>query len=138
MPWNKVLHKFKAGTLHSGSKSGPVVKSQKQAVAIMLSEKRKAASKPEYRSKGYQKGTASVAGPMVKAHLKRNVALGGPVADFLPTTPKPQGQSLAAVSGFNKSPKTGVGRVPRSYPLHTRGYKAGTSTVRAYKNRHCA
>jgi hypothetical protein len=41
MPWQEVMHKWKAGELHSGSKSGPQVKSQKQAVAIMLSEKRK-------------------------------------------------------------------------------------------------
>ncbi len=32
------MHKFKHGTLHSGSKSGPVVKSRKQAIAISLSE----------------------------------------------------------------------------------------------------
>jgi hypothetical protein len=32
------MHKFKAGTLHSGSKKGPIVKSRKQAIAISLSE----------------------------------------------------------------------------------------------------
>jgi len=32
------MHKFKSGTLHSGSKKGPIVKSRKQAVAIALSE----------------------------------------------------------------------------------------------------
>ena len=43
------MHKWKSGDLHSGSKSGPKVKNQKQAVAIMLSEKRKAkAGKKEY------------------------------------------------------------------------------------------
>ena len=40
MPSSEVMHKWKSGKLHSGSKSGPKVKSQKQAVAIMLSEKR--------------------------------------------------------------------------------------------------
>jgi hypothetical protein len=34
-----VMKKFGKGKLHSGSKSGPVVKSHAQAVAIMLSEK---------------------------------------------------------------------------------------------------
>ncbi len=34
----KVMHEFKAGKLHSGSKTGPKVKSRKQAVAIALSE----------------------------------------------------------------------------------------------------
>jgi len=49
MPWNKVMKKFGAGELHSGSKHGPKVTSQKQAVAIMLSEKRAAAAgKSEY------------------------------------------------------------------------------------------
>lgn len=37
----KVMDEWKAGTLHSGSKKGPVVKSQKQGVAIALSEARK-------------------------------------------------------------------------------------------------
>jgi hypothetical protein len=34
----KVMHEFKTGTLHSGSKRGPAVKSRKQAIAIALSE----------------------------------------------------------------------------------------------------
>ena len=51
MPYDEVLHKWKTGTLHSGSPDGPKVNSQKQAVAIMLSEKRKAAEgKSEYKS----------------------------------------------------------------------------------------
>jgi len=41
MPSNLVMPKWKHNKLHSGSKKGPVVKKQKQAVAIMLSEKRK-------------------------------------------------------------------------------------------------
>lgn len=32
------MHKFKHGTLHSGSKKGPKVKNRKQAIAIGLSE----------------------------------------------------------------------------------------------------
>lgn len=36
------MHEFKRGQLHSGSKSGPVVKSRAQAIAIGLSEARKA------------------------------------------------------------------------------------------------
>jgi hypothetical protein len=41
----KVMHEWKAGQLHSGSKRGPVVKSQRQAVAIALSEAGKAKRK---------------------------------------------------------------------------------------------
>lgn len=37
----RVMDEWKEGKLHSGSKKGPVVKSQKQAVAIALSEARK-------------------------------------------------------------------------------------------------
>lgn len=52
MPWDEVMHKFKAGKLHSGSKSGPKVGSRKQAIAIMLDEKREAGKgKKEYASK---------------------------------------------------------------------------------------
>lgn len=42
MPFDKVMHKFKHGQLHSGSKSGPKVENRKQAIAIMLSEKKEA------------------------------------------------------------------------------------------------
>lgn len=37
----KVMDEWKAGKLHSGSKKGPRVTSQKQAVAIALSEARR-------------------------------------------------------------------------------------------------
>ena len=37
-----VMHEWGQGDLHSGSKKGPIVKSQKQAVAIGLSQARKA------------------------------------------------------------------------------------------------
>lgn len=36
----KVMGEFKRGTLHSGSKKGPKVKSRQQAIAIALSEAR--------------------------------------------------------------------------------------------------
>jgi hypothetical protein len=41
----KVLHEFKEGALHSGSKSGPKVKNRKQAIAIALSEARRGKKK---------------------------------------------------------------------------------------------
>ena len=43
-----VLHEYKTGKLRSGSKRGPKVTSRKQAIAIALSEQRKA--------KGYAAG----------------------------------------------------------------------------------
>jgi Family of unknown function (DUF6496) len=51
MPYTEVMHKFKHGLLHSGSDKGPKVKNRKQAIAIMLSEKRAAAhGKKEYQA----------------------------------------------------------------------------------------
>lgn len=41
----KVMSEYKSGELHSGSKTGPVVKSRKQAIAIALSEARAAGKK---------------------------------------------------------------------------------------------
>jgi len=45
MKMKKVMDEFKKGKLHSGSKEGPEVKSKEQAVAIGLSEARKAGGK---------------------------------------------------------------------------------------------
>lgn len=51
MPWDAVMKKWKSGDLKSGG-SGKPVTNQKQAVAIMLSEKRAAqGGKTEYQSK---------------------------------------------------------------------------------------
>lgn len=56
------MEEFKAGTLHSGSKEGPKVTNRKQAVAIGLSEERKAGKKvaknPMKERKAKQKAEA--------------------------------------------------------------------------------
>lgn len=49
---HKVMHEFKEGELHSGSKHGPKVTSRKQAVAIALSEARKSDKDFVKRAKG--------------------------------------------------------------------------------------
>ena len=41
----KVMKEFKSGSLHSGSKKGPKVTSRKQAIAIAMSEAKKAKKK---------------------------------------------------------------------------------------------
>jgi hypothetical protein len=49
---HKVMHEFKEGELHSGSKTGKTVKNRDQAVAIALSEAREAGAKiPKKSSK---------------------------------------------------------------------------------------
>ena len=66
MPADQVMHKWKHGQLHSGSKSGPKVTSREQAVAIMMSERRQAAKgKKEYQSVD--------TGPSAKLRKKRGV-----------------------------------------------------------------
>lgn len=42
---HRVMKEFKEHKLHSGSKKGPVVKSRKQAIAIGMSEQRRAGRK---------------------------------------------------------------------------------------------
>ena len=57
------MGKFKRGALHSGSKQGPAVKSRSQAIAIMMSEKRKAAGgKAEYKKRSKRTGFRSIGG----------------------------------------------------------------------------
>ena len=53
-----VMHEFKHGGLHSGSKKGPLVKSRKQAIAIAMSQsgqsrKKRRPQTKKKNSKGY-------------------------------------------------------------------------------------
>jgi len=45
------MKKFKEGTLHSGSKKGPIVTNSKQAIAISLSESGQSNKKKRTRKK---------------------------------------------------------------------------------------
>jgi hypothetical protein len=48
----KTMHEWKHGALHSGSKRGPKVTSQKQAVAIGLSQARRAGARIPHKRGG--------------------------------------------------------------------------------------
>ena len=57
MPASLVIPKYKAGKLHSGSKTGPVVTNPHQATAILLSEARSEGYDiPEPKKKGHWSG----------------------------------------------------------------------------------
>lgn len=50
MPYDQVFDKFKRGQLHSGGPNGPRITSRRQAIAVYLSEKKKAnAGDAEYQ-----------------------------------------------------------------------------------------
>lgn len=56
----KVMGEFKEGMLHSGSKGGPVVKDEKQAIAIALSEQEKVSGKKKKKKKKKVKSTSDL------------------------------------------------------------------------------
>lgn len=58
-----VMHEFKHGQLHSGSKEGPKVKSRAQAVAIML----KQTGQSKYGKKGRTRSKPKKMGRVEKA-----------------------------------------------------------------------
>ena len=57
---HKVMKEFKRGTLHSGSKKGPKVKSRRQALAIALSKAREAGAKIPQKRKRLSKAADKV------------------------------------------------------------------------------
>lgn len=69
----KVMHEYKVGTLHSGSKKGPVVKSQKQAIAIALSEAMSTNKKHNAKEYGSSAGKKRHEGkePVAKKKMER-------------------------------------------------------------------
>lgn len=79
----KVMDEWKAGTLHSGSKNGPQVTDQKQAIAIALSEKRKREKlAAKYKTGGKvtnRRGATVNALKGQRARLKAKYATGGTV-----------------------------------------------------------
>lgn len=69
MPYDQVMHKFKTGQLHSGSKKGPPVKDRKQAIAIMLSEKKKADEGDEEYQPKKRKSNIGPSGSFMKKYM---------------------------------------------------------------------
>lgn len=55
-----IMHEFKQGKLHSGSKKGPKVTNRKQAIAIALNQKPKPPAAPPHATP--RTGTDALAG----------------------------------------------------------------------------
>lgn len=118
----KVMGEWGKGTLHSGSAKGPVVKDQKQAIAIALSEGKKAANKA---TGGFMKNALADVTRQARQLVRRNpdaalkvanqmgdnqlrTDLGGvKPAPMAAPAPRP---SLVGVRGLNKGGMSGKGK----------------------------
>lgn len=86
----KVMHEYKEGSLHSGSKEGPKVKNRKQAAAIALSEAGKSRDygTPEGARKAAQTRAHGGGGPV---HEKAHEHLTGAGWSFQQSSTNPSG-----------------------------------------------
>lgn len=99
------MHEWKAGQLHSGSKTGPIVKSQKQAVAIGLDEER--------RGQRMAMGGPAMPGARPPA---QNRAIHATMARTMPPAMRPPAPMAPAIrpAPMPAAPNTYLGR----YPMH--------------------
>lgn len=115
MPSSEVMHKFGAGQLHSGSASGPTVKNRRQAIAIMLSEKRAENAHggryPEKRAFG---GMAGLSGLPGMSALPGGLGGLGSGAPGMPMMPSP-GTGVPPLPG--QMPQAGQAPMPGQMPM---------------------
>jgi Family of unknown function (DUF6496) len=103
MPSSEVMPKYGRGQLHSGSKTGPKVTNQKQAVAIMLSEKR-----AEDKNGGKYPGKF-MGGPMNGVANGAMGPMGVNPGQMMPQAPSPMAPMagpMAAAGGAGMLPTT--------------------------------
>lgn len=150
MPASEVMHKWSKGTLRSGGPGGPKVKSQKQAIAIMLSEKRQEQKHggryPEKAFggsvRGYDSGggidpvqaviTALQSGTGVAGNLASAGSSGGP--SIPPSGASPTTAATTAVppsSTIAPAQQSSLANPASSAPASTPGMVSGPASVPA-------
>ena len=129
MPSSEVMHKFGAGTLHSGSASGPKVTSRAQAIAITASEKDKEdANGGVYPENHFQGGRImSKSSGLHDASYAQGGSVLGRTKDFLKTADRfrsdggtnrdPKPEPTEDVWGKNKSASNPKGRDKSEKPV---------------------
>jgi hypothetical protein len=106
----KVMHEFKEGELHSGSKKGPEVKSRKQAIAIALSEAGKSRKAKQgggaLASPELQSGMAAIAARRAMGRKEGGSTFSG--KGYPEKVPGVTGGRIAKASGGKAKGKTNV------------------------------
>jgi len=132
--FGKVMGEFKAGTLHSGSKKGAEVTNPKQAVAIALSEARKAGAKlPVKKQLG---GTMTPAEKRMNAIQKNETGRASKPATSKPATTsgnKPMTDAEKRMVDIEKNEtggykKGGMAKHSRADALRAQKYKAAMAS----------
>lgn len=108
---SKVMGEFKSGALHSGSKKGPEVTNPKQAVAIALSEARKAGAKIPKKDEG-----GLMRGPTAEERRRseqqneslRRVTVSPKERTVLESAQRTEGQSVQTKTGMQKKNMGGM------------------------------
>lgn len=117
---SKVMREFKAGTLNTGSKSGPIVKNPKQAIAIALSQAGK--SKP----RRYADGGEVAAPPIGTADLSGDASQ--QTADSVAAV-KPQQETSSPYYSPNEYGKSATGANPAMGGLNVQNRMTGANTM---------
>lgn len=132
---SKVMGEFKAGTLHSGSKKGPEVKSPKQAVAIALSEARDAGAKIPVKKAMGGPALPAQAAPRATEALAARPALPAQAA-ARPALPSQARRPFEQGGSVKAAPKKGVPVDSRKPYIPSKSESAGDSALIEMRKRN--
>lgn len=148
----KVMHEFKTGTLHSGSKHGPEVTNRKQAIAIAINQASKAPVKkadggvvrlpvdPDARDEGVMRSPRPPAAPprsLLEARAQKAVAAEPRTAldRKLSTLPSQRGEMQPGYAKGGSVKKPSLGKLK---DLQTQAQQAVTAEVMRKSDRAAA